>query len=82
MKKQGLREQIVGANSEEEIAALLKEGQAYEWASQKTRRAWKRTAHNRFESFPAPAIVERKDTPARKHKVKRNIKTEKAEATA
>ena len=82
MKKRGLREQIVGANSEEEIAALLKDGQAYEWASQKTRRAWKRTANKRFGSFAAPAPVEHKDTPARKAKVKRNIKTEKAEATA
>lgn len=82
MKKRGLREQIVGANSEEEIAALLKEGQAYEWASQKTRRAWKRTANKRFGSFAAPAPVEQKETPARKAKTKKKVKAEKTEATA
>ena len=81
MKKRRLREQIVGANSEEEIAALLKDGQSYEWASQKTRRRWKSAANKKFGSFAAPPPAEHKDTPARKRKVKRNIKTEKAEAT-
>ena len=81
MKKRGLREQIVGANSEEEVAALLKEGQAYEWASQRTRRAWKRAANKRFGSFAAPAPVEQKETP-KKIKTKKKVKLDKAEATA
>lgn len=82
MNKSGLREQIVGATSEEEIAALLKQGQSYEWASQKTRRRWKRTANHKFGSFAAPAPVEHKDTPSRKTKTKKKMKVDKAETTA
>jgi hypothetical protein len=78
----GLREQIVGATSEEEVAALLKTGQSYEFASARTIRGWKRSANKKFGTFAAPQLVVPKDTPARKTKVKRNIKTEKAEATA
>lgn len=82
MNKRGLREQIVGANSEEEVAALLKQGQSFDMASEKTRRSWKRTANKKYGSFAAPAPVVQKEASVKKTKAKKNLKTEKAEAKA
>lgn len=73
MRKRGLREQIAGATSEEEVAALLKEGSAYQVASARTRRSWKFTANRKFGSFAAPTPVEVKQTEKKKKKAKKVV---------
>lgn len=44
----GLREQIKQTESEEQIVALLKSAQKYEYASERTKRSWKSTAKYRI----------------------------------
>jgi hypothetical protein len=47
----GLREQIKNAESEAEINVLLSKGNAFEYASNKTKNAWKSTAKFRMMKF-------------------------------
>lgn len=47
----GLKQQILGAKSEEDIALLLKQGAGYDMASDTTRRSWKRAAKRRSASL-------------------------------
>lgn len=47
----GLRERIKSAESAEEIAALLKEGEGYQYASNETRRRWIKAAKERREEL-------------------------------
>lgn len=70
MKKLALRERIANAETETEISDLLKEGASYEFASNKTRRSWKRWANRKFNSFAAPQPVEQKMTAPKKKKKK------------
>jgi hypothetical protein len=44
----GLREQIKKAGSEAEIAELISKSKTYEWASDRTKSAWKSTAKFRI----------------------------------
>jgi len=44
----GLREQIKNAGSETEINALLSKGNAFDYASDKTKNSWKSTAKIRI----------------------------------
>jgi hypothetical protein len=46
-----LMDRIKAAESPEEIEALLEEGRHYEWASEETRRRWKRKAKQRLEQI-------------------------------
>ena len=47
----GLRQQICMADNSAQIEALLAKGKTYEFAMEKTRRAWKRAAARRLEEL-------------------------------
>lgn len=47
----GIREQIKQMESEEHILALIKDAQKYQYASMRTKRAWKSTAKHRIKQL-------------------------------
>ena len=53
--KVGLRQQILTATTVSQIEALLLEGKTFEWAANKTRRAWKHAAARRVTELKAQA---------------------------
>jgi hypothetical protein len=56
----GLRQQILGAQSKEEVATLLVKGETYDLAADSTRRQWKSAARRRIASLKgevAPPVV-------------------------
>ena len=55
---QGLRQRILSATSEAEVVKLVKEGEAYEFASRKTRNSWKSAGRRALKTkAPAPSEV-------------------------
>ncbi len=63
----GLRQKILSAASEEEVNKLLAEGKTYEFASTKTRNAWKHAAERRLKGATyAPKVKEESATKKRK----------------
>lgn len=79
MITQGLRQKIVQATSEQEVATLLATGKGYDMASERTRRSWKRAANRKYGSFAAPAPISQEDT-ATKPKGKKKVKKIKPES--
>ena len=67
----GLREKIKVAKSREEITTLLREGEAFEYASGKTRRAWGVTA-DKAERRLVKEQEAKVSEPVSKEKKKRN----------
>lgn len=47
----GLREKIRNATNEQEVVKLLKTGNSYEFASEKTKTSWKNTAFKTLQRF-------------------------------
>lgn len=80
MSSTGLREQIVRASAEQEIATLLATGKGYDMASDKTRRSWKRAANKKYGSFAAPAPIVQEET-ATKPRGKKKVKKVKSEVS-
>lgn len=76
----GLREQIKNAESEAEINVLLSKGNAFEYASNKTKNSWKSTAKFRMMKFnnsiPVQSDTEQTDPDlsVKKTKTKNNNK--------
>jgi hypothetical protein len=54
-KPLGLREAIATAETEAEIQSLLREGDSFTLASEKTRRSWKATARRRLAELKGGA---------------------------
>lgn len=64
----GLREQIKNAKSDSEINTLLQSGQKYEFASARTKSAWKSTAKFRLAELSSldPAQTPEKSVESKK----------------
>jgi hypothetical protein len=69
----GIRERIKKAKSQEEINQLLREGQNYPMASEKTKRQWKRTASQTLETFGKPKKSEKSEKKPEKEDAPQNI---------
>jgi hypothetical protein len=74
----GLRQKILTVKTEKEVEKLLAEGKTYQFASTKTRNAWK-NAGRRVLGLPA-IVLAPKETVARKKKAKKKKDTAKKEA--
>lgn len=51
----GLKDRLNVAKSEAELETLMNEGDTYTYASEKTRRHWRRNANNRYNALTTPA---------------------------
>lgn len=65
----GLRQKILTATSEAEVAKLLEEGKTYEFASVKTRNSWKSAA--RRKAAGEKYVPTKSEQPAKKKKIVR-----------
>jgi hypothetical protein len=73
----GLREKIKHADDESSLLSLIKTGDSYKYASERTKRSWKSTARYRLSEInnPIPAQTPQKSTEVKKQKsVKRKKK--------
>ncbi len=66
----GLKQQIMKAKTETEIAALHEKGATYVYASPKTHRQWARKAHARRSELLAASAKADHPKPAKKKAVK------------
>lgn len=69
----GLRQRILKVTSKDEANKLLDEGKTYEFASIKTRNAWKSAARRALNEKPPVAVeeVEQNDAPKKMRKRKK-----------
>ena len=69
---QGLRQKILAATSEDEVTKLLEVGKGFEFASRKTRNAWKSAARRALnQKAPVPVEVEQEEAPKKTRKRKK-----------
>jgi predicted RNase H-like HicB family nuclease len=71
----GLREQIKNAKSEAEVAELTSKGKSYEWASDRTKNAWKSTAKFRIAELSNPIPTQTAPSDATHSKKTKKTKT-------
>lgn len=67
----GLREEIKNANSDAEIASLLKKGQSFDLASDITKRAWKSTARFRLSQLTNQVPAQNPEKPVQSKQSKK-----------
>jgi hypothetical protein len=72
----GLRERIKQSKTADEVMALLAEGTSFQFVSDKTRRAWKRTANVVLKTVKAETVREEVAV-VKEVKVKAKVNTKK-----
>lgn len=68
---QGLRQRILAAASETEVAKLVEEGKTYEFSSRQTRNSWKSAARRALKQAAPEPVEEVADEPVKKARKKK-----------